>query len=634
MKLTKRNSIVILIIITLLVNINVVFNDYCLDDNYVTNGHAIVSKGFDGIKDVFTSRYYSDTNMSYGYRPIVHLSFIIEYEIFGFNPHLSHLINLILYLLICIIVLNLIYVVFANFDPLILLFITLIFSLHPLHTEVVASIKNRDELLSVLFSLIAIRLIIRYFNKKNVLTIILALPVYFIALLSKAIALVFIPIAFLIIFYVHKISMKNFFLIFTFFIILFILYRVVLKEFVAEDTSRDIHFFENPLKGVGILPRIYTALVILLYYLKLMITPFPLICYYGFDMLQVRTSPDYFVIISAIFHLGILIIAITGLKRKKWYSFAILIYLLSLSIYMNIPKLIPGMLAERFTFFAVLGFSIFAGKLFIKLVNTIAKKETLRFIILIMLLLPFSVMTFSRNLKWKNHITLFENDIKYGSRSVKLNDLLATEHLSLMLKSKKYDDAMSHLQKANKYYKQCLKIYPESAIHFNDLGMLQFLYYHNYDSAVYYLKKTLKLEPENNNAKFNLSQSYLLLKDTTNALKYLKSILETDSLHFKALSSWTNLNIIMKDTNDAIYGLKILKNNYTDNEITNILNGNYYIMLKDTNMAIQYFEKAMTINPKDLNTIKVLMTLYALTGNKEKANYYKTILQKLQKLSN
>ncbi|MES2763000.1 MAG: hypothetical protein V4677_12380, partial [Bacteroidota bacterium] len=88
-------------------------NKYSLDDDYVTvtnfpvkgkefsPNHKLVSKGFGGIVKIWKSRYAHDSEASFDYRPFVTTTFAIEYAIFGQNPFISHLVNLLLYF-VCI----------------------------------------------------------------------------------------------------------------------------------------------------------------------------------------------------------------------------------------------------------------------------------------------------------------------------------------------------------------------------------------------------------------------------------------------------------------------------------------------------------------------------------------------------
>ncbi len=142
---------------------NTIPNNYALDDEYVTRNHPLTSQGIKAIPQIFTSHYYNNQIGNYfEYRPIVLASFAIEHTFFGDNPHVSHAINVLLYGITCMVL----FFVIRSFQPeknwLLPAVATLLFAAHPLHTEVVASIKNRDELFSFLFGICALLWALKY----------------------------------------------------------------------------------------------------------------------------------------------------------------------------------------------------------------------------------------------------------------------------------------------------------------------------------------------------------------------------------------------------------------------------------------------------------------------------------------
>ncbi len=169
---------------------NTLFNDYNLDDELVTMNHRFTSKGLSAINDIFTSPYYEDEmGYKYEYRPIVHASFALEHELFGESPMVSHLVNLLLYAL-TIIVLFLVLQALLNTQGLMFVILTsLLFAAHPIHTEVVASIKNRDELLVLFFGLLSLWSAIKFIDRKNFLFLLPYVGLFLLAMLSKRSAL-------------------------------------------------------------------------------------------------------------------------------------------------------------------------------------------------------------------------------------------------------------------------------------------------------------------------------------------------------------------------------------------------------------------------------------------------------------
>ncbi|MDW8273900.1 MAG: tetratricopeptide repeat protein [Chitinophagales bacterium] len=165
---------------------NTLLNDYCMDDEIVTINHPLTSKGLAAIPEILKSPYFKADIYSYEYRPVVHISFAIEHQFLGESPFTSHAINLLLYLVLTWVAFNLLKRLFPEVHQLFLAAATLIFALHPTHTEVVASIKNRDEILALLFTLLAFIEGIKFIQGDKWWHFVSMLLLYHVALGSKA----------------------------------------------------------------------------------------------------------------------------------------------------------------------------------------------------------------------------------------------------------------------------------------------------------------------------------------------------------------------------------------------------------------------------------------------------------------
>ncbi len=144
---------------------NTIFNEYAIDDPIVTN-NPIIAKGIRAIPEIFTTRYRIQGQYNYGYRPIVKSSFALQYQLFGENPHVGHFFNVLFYSLTIIFLYLLLRKLLREYDKILPLIITLLFAFHPIHTEVVASLKNREEIFSFLGSLVALYFFIRFSESK------------------------------------------------------------------------------------------------------------------------------------------------------------------------------------------------------------------------------------------------------------------------------------------------------------------------------------------------------------------------------------------------------------------------------------------------------------------------------------
>lgn len=154
--------------LTFLVYVPSISNDYALDDELVTQGHRLTSRGISAIPDIFDSFYYfDDAGNYYGYRPLVLVSFAIEHDLFGEDPEIGHGINVLLYVLTCVLVFLTLVRLSGGQSLWFPALATLIFALHPLHTEVVMSLKNRDEILGMLFVMLSFWAAFRFVDRKH-----------------------------------------------------------------------------------------------------------------------------------------------------------------------------------------------------------------------------------------------------------------------------------------------------------------------------------------------------------------------------------------------------------------------------------------------------------------------------------
>jgi protein O-mannosyl-transferase len=129
---------------------------------------------------------------------------ILEYttEAFG-NPHVSHVINIILYAFVGF----LIYLIFKKIltNPklrpcipkwfLSVPFLTaLLFIAHPVHTEIVANIKGRDEIMALMGGLLSLWFVIRYIETRKIYNLLFVFVFFFTGLASKENAITFLAI--------------------------------------------------------------------------------------------------------------------------------------------------------------------------------------------------------------------------------------------------------------------------------------------------------------------------------------------------------------------------------------------------------------------------------------------------------
>lgn len=189
-----RFFMIVLTVVSFFIYSPSLLNKYNLDDELVTENHALKNTNFKTLFNLFSQPYYQDAaGNRYEYRPMVMVTFFFEFLIFGKSPAVSHLINLLLYSLTCLLIFKLLTTLFESYKySLFLSFtITLFFAVHPLHSEAVASVKNRDELLSLLLGVSAWILALRFVDTRSIVHYALYLVCFLAALFSKQTTITF-----------------------------------------------------------------------------------------------------------------------------------------------------------------------------------------------------------------------------------------------------------------------------------------------------------------------------------------------------------------------------------------------------------------------------------------------------------
>ncbi|MFT5665925.1 MAG: hypothetical protein ACI9DK_000100 [Vicingaceae bacterium] len=200
-----------LLIATLIVFGNTLSNGYNLDDHLVTKNHLHTNpKTKSNLITIFSSAYQNDGGLKSGFRPVAVASFYLEHQLFGESAKVSHAINLLLFLGIVLLLYQFLTLLFRDVNEYILVFVALLFCVHSIHSEVVASIKNRDELLCLLFFVLAAISSIGWVNRKNVIYLIFTLFFISFSLLSKKSTLPVIALFPVLLLYTHKIKFSQF----------------------------------------------------------------------------------------------------------------------------------------------------------------------------------------------------------------------------------------------------------------------------------------------------------------------------------------------------------------------------------------------------------------------------------------
>lgn len=173
---------------------------FILDDNplikensYLREPHSFFSYMIqeDGITDKI-----NNTNEHTGYyRPLITLTYRLDYILWGMNATGFRATNFIFHLLTCLILYKMLFSIIKNRHA--AFWATILFSLHPINTESVSWIAARNNILATLFSLSTWYFFIRHLDKNGYLSYILSILSFVGAIFSKEFGIMTLPILFL-----------------------------------------------------------------------------------------------------------------------------------------------------------------------------------------------------------------------------------------------------------------------------------------------------------------------------------------------------------------------------------------------------------------------------------------------------
>ncbi len=642
LNLKYKTELYVLLLLGVLIFIlygGTVKHEYAIDDNLVTENHAVVKDGLKAIPKIFTSYYFMDKKMQFGYRPVTLVSFAIEHQFFGQNPHISHLINIMLYLLNCFLIFIVIRKLFNCNNMVFPFLVSLLFLVHPIHTEVVCSIKSRDELLGFFFSFYALWLALTYSDKGKFYLLPVIMILLVLAIFSKQTAYSFLAVIPLSLYYYKKrFIRKEQLLLISFLIIAIII--ASLPRFVLPPVSREIFYFENPLSAEGsIINRISMAFYVIIFYIKLLIIPHPLVFYYGYNMLPIPSLLNPLVIFSIIFCLAIGVFGLYKNLRFPVYSYSVFFFFITISMFLNIVEPVAGIVGERFVFFASLSYCMLIALLLLKILKiNLSEKRisnsviTKLVMVSMIIIIPYSVKTYIRAGQWENYSTLYAHDIKYLDNSALAQsvyaEILINEIYNDISQNRQPKDFEKKVSISLKHYKRAIEIYPEYFSAYNNVAFIYYQFYSDYNKAIPYLQKAIALRPDYTEAHFNLAYCYQMLGRLTEAEKVYFDALATDSTFVQAYSKLGEVYLQMNELSKAIGMNEKIKSIMPESDMPYINLGKIFLSVGDTVQSMQNFEKAAEISPDNEDLLRNLINFYEFRGNTEKAAYYKSVLDK------
>ena len=554
--------IIFLIVVTCAAFGRVAGNDFInLDDEgYISdNNHIKSGISLDSVQWAFSTRYFDLWN------PMVWLSFMIDYQLFGLNAGGYHLTNLFLHLLSTI----LLFWLFNRMTGAIWrsAFVAALFAFHPLHVESVAWVAERKDVLSGFFWMLTLCFYVYYTERPVIRRYILVVFVFILALLSKPMV-VTLPVVMILLDYwplKRFESNKGNWILWQFKekALFFILSAIlVIITFYNPDKSYQELF---PLSA-----RISNALVSCVIYLEKTFWPSDLAVFYPFP----TQIPIWQVIGASMLIVMISAVTIVTVKKLQYLFVGWWWYLITVSPVIGIIQIsysTPYAMADRYHYLPSIGIAVMLAWGIPSLIKSEEKRKCFLFPAAVFALAILVYLTWLQCGYWKNSLELWDHAVKVRKDNIKVHG----DGGVAMFIERKIDEIINR--------KNEIGIRPETVLYYNRGNA--FAKMSQYQFAMEDYNNAIRLQPNFPLAYFNRGNVYKNL-----------------GLYQLAIKDYNNTIQLCPDSIDAYNQLGIV-----------------YGKLGQYQLAIEKFNKVISLKPNEHTAFNGRGIIYFRLGRYQQA---------------
>lgn len=592
----KITFIFILMLSGSAIYLNTIHSPFVFDDNVsIVNEKNIrmATLSFDSFKKAATQTFYTKAH----FRPIVMISFALNYYIDGYHPRLYHIVNIVIHLLAGITLFFFIQITLRlscnlskpadasittpNWKKLdvIAFFSALIWIVNPVHVQAVTYVTQRMTSMMSLFYLLSILFYARgrlsmlnahdHCFKKYVYFFGCGLMACF-AIGSKETAIMLFLFIFLYEWYFFQNLSRNWlYRCFPVIIALCIICLLIVYGILGDlDLFRTLSKFYNK-RTFSMWERVLTELRVVLFYINLFVLPHPsrLTLDHDFPLSYSLFTP-FTTFLSLLTIIGMLIIACIFVRKARILSYCILWYFGNLAIESSFLWL-----EIMYEYRMYLSTMILCLPCLIYWFQRIQNKW-IQIVPLCFIILLYASWTFTYNQVWKDRITLYKDCVakapdkarpycNLGHELASVGQLEAAEKNLLKAVEKHWHYATAHYNLATvldqlgkhdqaiTHYKAAIQLHPTAPEHYN-LGVTLAKKGQIAEAIIQY-QNALKIDPEVYQAHFNLAIIYNNTNQLKKALYHLNETLRIKPDFYLALKESGRVSQQMGKIDEAIH---------------------------------------------------------------------------------
>ncbi len=362
------------------------------DASYVVENELIRSFSGEHLRSMFTQPYF------HNYAPLHLLSYALDHAVWGLSATGFLLTNLLLHTANgCLLYLLLLRLDFSRLGA---AFAAAVFLLHPVQVESVAWVSERKNLLSMTFSLLAIRAFVehRRGEARSRAWYVASIVAFLAAVLTKVIAVVVPPALVLLDLCCLPAAARRRWIADK------VPYALVaIAVIVATLASQEEAIAEGETLRMDAVTTVLTMTPVVVQYVAMVLWPADLSAIY---LPLIRESPDPAFFGAALQILMAIAVGVIGYRRRsRWFAWYALFFVGLVPVLQIVP--LPTLMNDRYLYFPMLGAAALGG---MGLERVLARGPRVRVAALVMagvLLASMALATIVRTRVWKDDLTLW-----------------------------------------------------------------------------------------------------------------------------------------------------------------------------------------------------------------------------------
>jgi len=482
--------ILIIFISSQFVYLNSLSNQFVYDDEFTIVTNYFV-KTWNNFPLLFNSDYFKLSG-ELSYRPVVTLSYFIDYTLWKLNPFGFHLTNTLLHTLNSVLLFFLLTRIFNSRTTSFIA--ALVFSCHPVLTEAVNAISYREDMLAATFFIAAFLLYMKTSKDERSFSpaYFASVACYLLGVFSKEMAITLPLLIFLYDIIFTKAQNLGYKLTryYTGYILTAIFYLLMRFAVLHNPVESHVSYPEG-----SIFINFLTMSKVLASYMKLFFVPATLCADYVIPYSTSLFETSF--IVSLLLLVAVIVITYRLFFSSKILFFSVVWFFVSLLPVLNIVP-IENIMAERYLCLPIIGFCMVIGNLLVHSQNKIGyfNKYFTSVTLLVLMLAIFSFKTMKQNTVWMDQTVLWTNTARIFPNSFKAHNNLG----NIYRNAGRLDEAIVELQYALSLYNDYIDAHNNLGVTYRKKGMLK--------EALLEYQRALQINPHYPYAHNNLGVLY------------------------------------------------------------------------------------------------------------------------------